>query len=790
MKSKTFNFDFLIGSKFILLVLLFLSLSSCRIVDGQDAGVTSQGSVILSTMVISATCSSQSNIAQGYSCQPTVTIPSDQSKSAQLTWELTSKNTCSWVQINPTTGQVFGTPGISDFHSCALSFHVQTTGVPASDYSLAIQVQGPVINLTKQNCSTTVGVQSPVGCTVVATSNYANSIFTYSLASDNTCSWIMINSATGVLSGTPLVANEGSCVLSVNSAFANYSTANIKIPISVPAVAVSVTAVNCPSTAPIQSMYSCTLQGSTNLNGHTITWSLSSANTCAWASIDPASGAVTGTPPLSAQGNCNLSISANLENLAMGSFATSITIPAVPVTPALSCNLAPPSGTAYSCQASASAPIQNPTFTWMLSPQNTCRWAAINTTSGLITGTAAIQSVGPCVLGVTANLGLSTGSQSLPLTVGIAGYTELDLASAQDRAGGHAGFSVDISGNWAVVGSPATSNNDGSTGIANIFFFNGTSWQRSALLAPPSAAMMSFGYSVAISGSVVMVGAPDTSVGGAGFGAVIVYQYNGTLWSYSQTISPPSNLGGPLINFGSDIHIDSDGATAIVATSHYQCDPAYILQKSSNWNITGSLAFSSVGSYDGPSRIKVGIENGVAVVADSHFTSSSPSVHVFRNNSGVWGDEGTLNAGSSSNGFGSRVVVGGGRILVGAAQETGNQGAAYLFEHGSTWTNTARFSAIDPTAGQFCGSSLALDATTAVIGCPSTSAAGSAYAFNFSGGSWSLSSKFVALASQSGPDAFGSSLAIFGNNIIVGADLFDPSNAQTDSGAAFMMTKF
>jgi hypothetical protein len=785
MNLDTVNTKSLLQIKHLILILIAFVMSSCRLVDGQDSGSLSQASVILNTMVISAACADKTNVAESYSCQPTVKIPSDQSKSAQLTWALAPQNTCSWLQINPTTGQVFGTPSLSDSKTCVLSFQVRTTKAPSSDYSIAVQISGPVISLSKQNCSTTVGVQSPLNCTIVATSNLTNSIYTYSLASDNTCSWINIDPSSGQLSGTPTVANEGACSLSVNAALANLSSGNIKIPISVPAIAVTVTPVLCPSSAPIQSGYSCTLRGSSSLPGHTITWSLDAGNTCSWASIDSASGTITGSPPLSAQGNCSLSVTANLENLAMGNFSTTITIPAIPINVAMNCNAMIAAGATFTCQPSASVTIQNPVFTWALSPQNTCRWASISASSGLISGTPAIEGVGPCVLGITASLGKSAASQSITAMVGIAGYGELELGSSSDPTGAHAGSSVAISGTSAVVGSPDKNNADGSAGVVNIYTNNGVTWQRTATLNPPDSSMKSFGYSVAISGSTIMIGAPASASGGNSVGAVVIYQLSGSLWNYAQTVLPPPQLGTSLVNFGSDVHIDVGGTTAIVGTSHFTVDAAFILQKTSIWSVGAPLTFDAVASYNGSGRIKVSIENSIAVVADNQ----SKTVHVFRNTAGNWLDEATLTAGSPGNQFAGAVTVGGGRILVGASSENFGAGAAYLFEYGSSWINTATFSAIDSFSNQLCGSSVALTATTAVMGCPASFAAGSAYVFSLNNNAWNLSSKFLSIFGPSTADAFGSSLAISGTNIIVGADLLSQSSSQSSSGAAFIMNK-
>ncbi len=68
------------------------------------------------------------------------------------------------------------------------------------------------------------------------------------------------------------------------------------------------------------------------------------------------------------------------------------------------------------------------------------------------------------------------------------------------------------------------------------------------------------------------------------------------------------------------------------------------------------------------------------------------------------------------------------RRLVGAP---GVLGSAYVFTpQGSTWTEQAKLTASDGTAGDFFGRSVAVHGGTAVVGAPSdTLAQGSAYIF-------------------------------------------------------------
>ncbi len=82
--------------------------------------------------------------------------------------------------------------------------------------------------------------------------------------------------------------------------------------------------------------------------------------------------------------------------------------------------------------------------------------------------------------------------------------------TASDAASGDLfGFSVAVSGSIAVVGA---SNHDSQTGAAYVFAQSGSTWtQQQEFTASDVAVGDNFGYSVGVSGSTVVVGAPNNN---------------------------------------------------------------------------------------------------------------------------------------------------------------------------------------------------------------------------------------------------------------------------------------
>ena len=126
--------------------------------------------------------------------------------------------------------------------------------------------------------------------------------------------------------------------------------------------------------------------------------------------------------------------------------------------------------------------------------------------------------------------------------------------------------------------------------------------------------------------------------------------------------------------------------------------------------------------------------------------------------------------------FGHSVAVSGDVAVVGAYWEDSggsNAGAAYVYERSQggvgNWGEVKKLIASDAEAGDFFGSSVAIDGDTAVVG---ASREGAAYVFqrNQGGaGNWGEVKKLVASDAEA-DDFFGSSVAVSGDTAIVGAN--------------------
>lgn len=652
-------------------------------------------------------------------------------------------------------------------------------------------VQALILNsmaVSASNCSDNAAVAESYSCQPVVsipenTVEIDVSQLTWELTPENTCSWIQINPTTGQVFGVPSPNEMGRCTLALRVATAETSSTDFAQQLTVNGPRLAFVDQNCSTSVAVDNAYSCTLKTSSPLADAKVTYTLAPDNKCKWASVQTSTGQVTGTPPLTAVGSCQLVVVAAIDTIASAVTRMTISVPQVAVKVTASCPANISAGADFACSPSATAPVTSPTFTWSLSAANSCSWAVINATTGAISGAPLVHSTGPCRLDITAKLpNGSSGQFSSTVYVGVKGFNQFQLSDLDVEANDNAGHAIAFDGNYAVIGSP---NDNGGVGSATIYEFDGGRWRKIAFFAAPDSKMRSFGYAVALSGSSVLVSAPNTTNLNTRDGSIVAYERSGSTWSQAQILTPAAGVSKSQLNLGSSL--DMFGSNAIVGTSHYGAPAAYILTKSgTTWSVGSALDFSAVGSAVGTGRIKVAIHGTMAVVSDLlGGASKNGEIHVFKASGAVWKDSGVISSIGAAN-FGFSVDVYNNKILVGSPDEKGNAGAAYLYQEGAnSWTQTQYFRAPDESSMQRCGESVSLTDTMAAVGCPgSDTKLGSVYIYADNSITWKLASKVVPSNVQSG-DRFGSAISYTGYDLMVGAEFYD-AGAAGNAGTAYI----
>jgi hypothetical protein len=326
------------------------------------------------------------------------------------------------------------------------------------------------------------------------------------------------------------------------------------------------------------------------------------------------------------------------------------------------------------------------------------------------------------------------------------------LKASNAERGDWFGCSVAVSGDTVVVGayleSSAATGVDGNqgdnsaatSGAAYVFVRNGTNWSQQAYLKASNAeAYEAFGWSVAVAGDTVVVGAlgessAATGVNGdqnnnnaPGSGAAYVFVRSGTNWSQQAYLKAFNTRSG-----------DQFGCSVAVA--------------------------------------------GDTVAVGALYGSSLGAVYVFVRGDTTWTQQACLTASNAEagDGFGYSLAAAGDTVVVGAPYESsaatgvnGNQsddsafrsGAAYVFARsGTTWSQQAYLKASDTGEEGWFGYSVAVSGDATVVG----GYAGAAYVFGRSGTTWTQQALLKGSNTEA-TDFFARSVAVSGDTVVVGA---------------------
>jgi hypothetical protein len=322
--------------------------------------------------------------------------------------------------------------------------------------------------------------------------------------------------------------------------------------------------------------------------------------------------------------------------------------------------------------------------------------------------------------------------------------------------------------------------------------------QQAELTAPNGSADDEFGYSTAVSGDTVVVGAPWHSVDGNLYeGAAYVFVCSGGVWSLQATLT--ASDGASWDWFGWAVAIEGDTALIAGRDHNFGAGAVYVFDRSGDeWTQEQTLTASDAGQGDqfGDS---VALDGDTALVGASQHTVGSNydqgAAYVFTLSGTSWAQQAELIAsdGTEDAGFGSSVALSGDTALIGSPNPGGEgDGAAYVFvSSGAGWTQQTE---LVPEAGgdmDFFGKSVALDGDTALVGAPwqmssgPSTTQGLVYVFTRSGPSWSRQAELT--ADDEASDEFGWSVALDGDNALIGSPEHQVG-ANDGQGTAYLFT--
>jgi hypothetical protein len=233
--------------------------------------------------------------------------------------------------------------------------------------------------------------------------------------------------------------------------------------------------------------------------------------------------------------------------------------------------------------------------------------------------------------------------------------------------------------------------------------------------------------------------------------------------------------------FGSSVAIDGDTCVIGAAETNSRRGSAYVytLDASGTWNQVAELSGEASWDYFGSS---VAIDGDTCVIGATGTNSNRGSAYVYTSDAnGTWNQVAEFNGEASGDKFGCSVAIDGDTCVIGAAYTTNSAaGSAYVFSKTSgTWFLDAELSG---EAWDYFGSSVAIDGDTCVIGAAGTNKyTGSACVYTSdANGTWN---QVAELSGEATNDSFGTSVAIDGDTCVIGA-----IGTNSYTGSAYVYT--
>jgi len=338
-------------------------------------------------------------------------------------------------------------------------------------------------------------------------------------------------------------------------------------------------------------------------------------------------------------------------------------------------------------------------------------------------GASVTLGDGMAVIGASGGEG-TPGAAYVYERTGVSWRQVAELVASDGEGGDGFGAAVALAGNYLFVGAPGDDNERGAdAGAVYVFLRGSESWsEQSRIVAPSGAVGDAFGAAITVQGEEVFVGAPaDDNTNGEDAGAVFVFRRDGAQWPSTGTLL--ASDGGAGDRFGESVSVD--GVDLLIGAPQegpFATGAAYIFRWDGlDWNPEAKLV-ASVGSVDDGLGASVALEGDFALVgAPNRGDADAGAAYVFRRTGGLWGvrELAVLQASDESDGqrFGRGVALSGSYALIGADGADAERGAAYVFQRsGTNWLEKARMGPTDEGGPDRFGQTVALDGEDALIG--------------------------------------------------------------------------
>ena len=368
------------------------------------------------------------------------------------------------------------------------------------------------------------------------------------------------------------------------------------------------------------------------------------------------------------------------------------------------------------------------------------------------------------------------------------------LGSLDGAAGDLFGYAVAMSVDTIVIGAPADDANRGSVYVFERNAGGGENWgQLKKINASDATTSDKFGFSVAISGETIIVGAPTDD---AGRGSVYVFNRNeGGANNWGQSKKIQASDGANDDNLGYSVAISIDTIIAGAPGDDGQRGSAYVFERNQEgpevWPVVRKI-LSSDGVANDQFGGTVAIDLNTAVVSSVADNGYRGSAFVFERNKGGahnWGEVRKIVSSDTANIqlFGEFLSISNDVIAVGTTFLDQSKGAVFLFERNrggvDNWGSVTKLTASDRATGDAFGAVSICNDTMIIGSRASNEGMGSAYVFVTLDKDWVQERKALASDGQAN-ERYGAAISISGKMAAIGA-----SNGNGGRGAVYIIER-
>ena len=361
------------------------------------------------------------------------------------------------------------------------------------------------------------------------------------------------------------------------------------------------------------------------------------------------------------------------------------------------------------------------------------------------------------------------------------------------------GYDVDIGDEWAVVGARFDNELGIEAGAAYILWFDGNTWVEHSKLLPSNGAKNDeFGSSVSIFENRVLVGAPGNDAGEQEAGAAYVFEYDGNNWIETTLIiatnSGENDLFGGSVSIYNDYAVISSVQDDSIAVNS---GAVYVFEYKNDW-VENAILKATDAESDDQFGCDVSVSGEYIIVGAKHEDSdgnNSGAAYIFErdDNLGNWfqSEKLTVNNPETESEFGASVDISGNHLIVGSPKKDTNgqdYGIAVVYSRsGNIWVEEQEIQPDGLHPYIEFGTRVSISANYIAVGAPYSFPLqpdeGTAFIFRNDGQEWSLQSSLNASNSEV-DNFFGSAVAIYGHNVLIGA--YGTDNPLIDLGQSYV----